>query len=394
MKIFFVIFIIFLAACIETDIYLPAFPDMMAYFGVSEGEIQKVLSWNFLGICLSSPLYGPLSDALGRKKPVLAALGLFLVGSLLTLFATEFPWMILGRALQGLGSGGCFILGTAILFDAFEKEKAVNAINQLNTFIPLAMAAAPMIGGYLNQAFGFRSNFLFITFTVLLSIATCLTMLPETLPREKRTPLQRDTVWRDLKQLLGNLSFWQLTIAVSLPFAGYITFLSGTSVLFVLEFGMDKALFPIVQGVLLAGWVLASLVLKRCIASFGVPFVKRAGLVCIVAGGAILAIMTWLAPRDAYLLTSGVVVYAFGANWIFGLYFPEAMELFPNSKGLAASVLTSARLSIAAATIELCARCYNHTVYPMSLIVIATIAIIWPLLTDYEKKLLRKQKLD
>ena len=69
LKYLFLIVVIFIAACIETDIYLPAFPDMMVWFSASEGAIQSLLTWNFLGICISGPLYGPLSDAVGRKKP-------------------------------------------------------------------------------------------------------------------------------------------------------------------------------------------------------------------------------------------------------------------------------------------------------------------------------------
>src|SRR5579885_3668479 len=81
LKYLLLIIVIFIAACIETDIYLPAFPDMMAFFSVSEETIQSLLTWNFIGICLSGPFYGPLSDAIGRKKPLIAALGLFLAGS-------------------------------------------------------------------------------------------------------------------------------------------------------------------------------------------------------------------------------------------------------------------------------------------------------------------------
>src|SRR5580700_2993957 len=125
LKFLFLIIFIFIAACIETDIYLPALPDMMAWFSVSEGAIQSLLTWNFVGICVSGPLYGPLSDAFGRKKPLLTALGMFLGGSLITLFAQSLDQMIVGRILQGLGSGGCFTLGTAILFDAFQKDRAI-----------------------------------------------------------------------------------------------------------------------------------------------------------------------------------------------------------------------------------------------------------------------------
>src|SRR5687768_5894408 len=106
---------IFVAACIETDIYLPAFPDMMNYFHVSEAMIQSVLTWNFIGLCVSSPIHGPLSDSLGRKKPLWVALSLFFLGSLVTVLAQDFHWLLLGRVLQGLGTGGCFSLGSAII---------------------------------------------------------------------------------------------------------------------------------------------------------------------------------------------------------------------------------------------------------------------------------------
>ena len=129
-KALFLIVAIFIAACIETDIYLPAFPDMMAWFAVSEGAIQGLLTWNFVGICVASPLYGPLADAFGRKKPLLVALGMFLLGSIITIFATSLDQMLWGRILQGLGSGGCFTLGTAIIFDVFQKEKAIQAWNR------------------------------------------------------------------------------------------------------------------------------------------------------------------------------------------------------------------------------------------------------------------------
>src|SRR5579872_6483105 len=100
-KYLFLIIVIFIAACIETDIYLPAFPDMMRFFQASEEQIQSLLTWNFIGICLSGPFYGPFSDSYGRKKPLLLALGLFLAGSLLTIFGQTFDQMLMGRLLQG-----------------------------------------------------------------------------------------------------------------------------------------------------------------------------------------------------------------------------------------------------------------------------------------------------
>lgn len=386
LKYLFLIIMVFIAACIETDIYLPAFPDMMAWFKVSEGAIQGLLTWNFVGICLAGPLYGPLSDAFGRKKPIIIALGMFLVGSLVTLFAQNINQMLVGRVLQGLGSGGCFTLGTAIIFDAFKKERAIDATNKLNTIVPLIMAAAPMLGGYLNQALGFRSNFLAIVLFVLLSFVVCLFFFEETLPVEKRIPLHWKNILKDFRRALTSLPFWQLTAVTSLLFAGYIAFLSGTALLFVVEFGMSKVIFPFVQAAVLGGWVAGSLLLTRAINKWGIFKIKRAGIALCLGGGIILALATGLTPRDPYLLTTGMVFYALGANWIIGLYFPESMEILPDIKGITASLLTSARLLIAALVVGMTSFLYNATIYPFSGVVLGSIALLLPILHFYEKR--------
>lgn len=393
LKYLFLIIVVFIAACIETDIYLPAFPDMMKWFSVSEGEIQGLLMWNFVGICLSGPFYGPISDSFGRKKPLVFALTIFLIGSIITVIAKTMDQMLWGRILQGLGSGGCFTLGIAIIFDSFQKERAINAMNKLNTTIPLIMSAAPMLGGYLNYNYGFRSNFLAIALFVLLSFAVTLWMLEETLPAGKRQPLNVKKVSSDFKRAFLHLPFWQITLATSVIFGGYIAFLSGSSVLFVVEFGMSKAIFPFIQAAILGGWVVGSLTTNRAIAKWGILKVKHAGIALTVLGGLILSLMTLIAPRDPYLLTIGMVFYAFGANWIFGLYFPEGMELLPDIKGLTASLLTSARLLIAALIVKLSSSIYNSTIYPLTALVVVTVVILLPILISYEKKRAKDLKL-
>lgn len=386
LKYLFLIIVIFIAACIETDIYLPAFPDMMAYFSASEGAIQSLLTWNFIGICVSGPLYGPLSDAFGRKRPLMIALGMFLFGSIVTLFAQNLDQMLWGRILQGLGSGGCFTLGTAIIFDAFQKDRAIAATNDLNTIVPLIMATAPMLGGYLNHTFGFRSNFLAIAFFVLLSFIICLFLFQETLPKEKRIPFQFKGILRDFKKALTCLPLWQVTIVVSLIFSGYIAFLSGTSVLFVVEFGMSKTVFPFIQGAILGGWVAGSLLLNRARHKWGVAKIKRAGTILCIVGAIELSLAALIAPTNPYLHTLGMVLYAFGANWIIGLYFPEAMELLPDIKGIVASLLTSARLAGAALIVGFASSLYDATIYPLVGVILGTIVVILPTLLYYEKR--------
>ncbi len=386
LKYLLLIIIIFIAACIETDIYLPAFPDMMTWFSVSEGAIQNLLTWNFIGICLSGPFYGPISDAIGRKKPLFFALALFLIGSVITIFAVTLNQMLVGRVLQGLGSGGCFTLGTAILFDAFQKEKAIKALNQLNLVIPIIMSMAPLLGGYLNLTFGFRSNFLCIALFVLISLILSVCFFKETLAPEKRSTLQIKSILGDYKKAFLSAPFWQLTFVLCIMFGAYIAFLAGSAILFVVEFEMSKVIFPFVQGAILGGWVVGSLSLSRAIKKWGIFNVKKAGIALSAIFGTLACLLALIFPRDPYLLTATMTFYAFGANWVIGLYFPEAMELLPEIKGVTSSLMTSARLLVGALTVGILGSTYNGTIYPLVIVIALTVATIVPTLILYERK--------
>lgn len=376
---------IFISACIETDIYLPAFTDMMQFFAISEEQIQGILTWNFIAICLAGPFYGPLSDAIGRKKPLLFALGIFFLGSLLTVYSNTFTLMLLGRILQGVGSGGCFVLGTAIIFDTFQGEKALLAINRINSIVPFLMAGAPLLGGYLNMAYGFRSNFIAIAFFVLISLLLTLFFLEEPLPVSKRSVFNVKEVAKQFKTVASSFPFWQTVFIVCLIFAGYLTFLSNISLFFVLELGVDKAALPYFQAALLGAWLIASLTFKKVIDCTCVQTTKKIGTTIFAAGGIIAFGSALIAPDNPYWITSGMVLYSIGANWVQGIYFPEGMELFPDMKGITASFLTSARLLITAGVVGFTSHFYDASIYPIAYTILGIVVVILANIWLYER---------
>ncbi len=132
--------------------------------------------------------------------------------------------------------------------------------------------------------------------------------------------------------------------------------------------------------------MVGSLFLNRALAKWGAKAVKQVGIICCVIGGLGLAVMALLEPRNGYLLTSAMVLNAFGANWMFGLYFPESMEILPHIKGITASLLTSARLLVAALVVVGLSALYNGTIYPFAIFMVGTILIILPTLISYERR--------
>lgn len=379
------IVLIFIAACIETDIYLPAFTDMMNHFGIGEEAIQGLLTWNFIGICLSCPFYGPFADAFGRKKPLFFALGIFALGSLITVLADNFTLMLWGRIFQGLGSGGCFTLGTAIIFDVFSKEKAENALNQLNTIIPMIMAMAPMLGGVLNHNFGFRSNFLAIFILVILSIIICLIFFEETLPKAERRSLEPKKIAADFKRAMLCLPFWQTTVFISLFFSIYIGFLSVIAVLFPLELGIDKSICPFFQSAVLGAWLFASLNYKRAAKYFG-KNLRVIGLFLTFFGTSTFCLFALALPTNPYLMTAGCMIQAIGFNFIMTIYFGEGMRWLDDIKGIAASLMTSARLLLTSIFVGISSHLYNKTIIPFALLALTCLIICGLIAWRYEKR--------
>lgn len=359
------IMVTFIAACIETDIYLPSFPDMMEFFHTSEATIQSLLSWNFVGICFSGPFYGPLSDSFGRKKLLMLALTLFLIGSIGTLVSADITTMLLWRLLQGLGSGGCFTLGTTIIFDKFKAEEAIKAINDINCIIPVIMAGAPMVGGYLNIHYGFRSNFLFVAIFVILSFLICLFFLDETLPREQRLPWEFKQVLANFGKAMRCWTFWQPTILVSVIFAAYLSYISYSSLLFVNHLGVSRELFPYYQGSILIAFVVATLSANKILTRFGIDKSMRWGMWLTCIGVICFLISASLRPQQYQLFHATMMVFAFGAGWLVGPYFTQAMEALPDIKGITASLVTSFRLLFTAGVIAITSNAFEGSVMPL-----------------------------
>ncbi len=376
----FLIIVIFAAACLETDIYLPAFPDIMAYFGVSETKIQWILSWNFIALCISGPIYGPLSDSFGRKGPLTVGLTLFLIGSIITAFANSFEWLLLGRVLQGLGAGGCFAIGGAIIFDAFQKDKAVLALNRINVIIPCLLGAAPMLGGFLNIHFGFRSNFIFVCLLVFISWLLFVATFKETLSSTQRKTMSLKLHSQDFMRICRNKSFWQLNLIISLLFTVYISFLSISPVLFMIGFGIAKDVYPLFQGTIIAAWLVASLGAEAMLERLGEHGMKKLGSTCLVASLILFILCLAFAARNPLLLTASLSIFALGFNWVQTPCFIEIMNIMPDLKGSVSALITSIRLLLSALAVALVGALYNGSIASFAYIFFAAMAVILPIL--------------
>ncbi len=376
----FLMVFIFLGAAMETDIYLPTFPDILSDFNTNAVMVQRILSYNFIGICLGSLLYGPLSDHFGRRKVLIFGFSIFLTASIGCIFSKSIEQLLAFRLLQGFGSSACVIVGTAMIFDLFEEESAAKLISDLNTLVVSLMAFAPLIGGWISLHMGYKANFVFIAVLVLISALKCFLFLPESLAVDKRKKLAPKRILSDYKTVLSSTEFWYNTLVTSLILGAYMIYVSNMSLLYIDKLGVSPKQFPFYQMATLATFVLVSLNNSRLIDKFGVEKLKATGLGLIFANTLIFFISPSNLLDSPVFLTATMCLFSIGAGLSIGLFFAKSMQVFPELTGIAASLVTAIRLFIVSAAIDIGSNAYKGTsqsVVQIMTLVVLVLAILW-----------------
>lgn len=365
----------FIAFYVETDIYTPSFPQMMIFFQTNEDNIQKLLSMNFLGLCLSSLFFGPASDAFGRKKILCLGTFIFLVGSIGCTFTNSLNVMIGARFFQGIGCGAIVSAGLATFFDIFAPEKSSRLISVLNGIVGGMMALAPLIGNWITLHIGWRANFILIMFLTAMVFFCYLFFMRETLPANKRTTFHFSQIVKNYFLLCTNQHFMGYTLIWCLMFSMVIVFISNLSLVFIDYLGVSQEVFGYYQASIAGSFFVGSLSAAYLIKKLGMNVTKVLGSLIFMVGSFLLVFTSFLAPLPLALI-SGMVMCAIGSALAITLFFADSMlSVSEQLKGSAVSLTQSLRLSLSAGLVGIAAKGFDGTTKPMSLLVLITLGI-------------------
>src|SRR5262249_36510007 len=144
---------------LSVDMYLPSWPEMARLLNATPAQVQLTISVYLIGFAIGQVIYGPLSDRHGRKPVLLAATALFIFASVICTVARSIEVLIAARALQALGGAGMMVLPRAIVRDLYEGVYVAREMARMAAVMALTPVVAPLLGGVLETAFGWRSNF-------------------------------------------------------------------------------------------------------------------------------------------------------------------------------------------------------------------------------------------
>jgi DHA1 family bicyclomycin/chloramphenicol resistance-like MFS transporter len=243
---------------LSIDMYLPALPAIQAELATTSAAVQSTLTGILLGMALGQLLVGPLSDALGRRTPLLAGLVLYAATSALCIVAPNVALLGALRVVQGLSVAVAAVVATAVVRDLFSGTALARVLSRL-LVIPLAAPVlAPSIGGAVLQWTQWRGVFVILAALGVLLVALVAMGIGETLPPQRRRPSRVGPMVRSYRALLRDRTFVGLVLVTGLAMAALIAYVAGSSFVFQAEYGLTEQQFGLTFGAGGIGLIMAS----------------------------------------------------------------------------------------------------------------------------------------
>lgn len=201
---------------ISSDIYAPSLPAIASSLSTSINTVQFTMAIFLLGLSLSQMFYGPLSEGIGRRPTLLIGLTITLIGSVLCLCAPNITVLMIGRLIQGCGTGSCATLWRSIFRDSFSGHELAKYGSYLSVLIIFVIPAAPAIGGYLQQYISWRAVFAFLLIYTIITMLILIRYLPETSEHHHRERLKINFIKTTFMEILRHKTFMACAISVLL----------------------------------------------------------------------------------------------------------------------------------------------------------------------------------
>lgn len=267
------------------DMYLPALPDIATSFGSTSSGAQLTITGTLIGLALGQLIVGPLSDIVGRKRPLVAGIALHIATALLAVFTTGIAMLGVLRVFQGIGAASAAVVAMAMVRDLFSDRAVAVVISRLMLVLGVAPVIAPSVGGALLVATDWRGIFVVLALIGVLTALVALVALPETLAPQRRRTGGLVPVLRTYRALVRDRTFVALTFVASIVMAALFAYISGAPFVYQDRFGLDQQQFALVFSAGAFSMIGATQLNVRLLRRWSPQQIVRASLTAAVLAG-------------------------------------------------------------------------------------------------------------
>jgi MFS transporter, DHA1 family, multidrug resistance protein len=339
-----------LAACgpLSIDMYLPSLPALASAFSTTAAAAEITLTSFMCGFSLGMLLYGPLSDAYGRRPILLGGIVLYALASIGCALSFSIDSLVALRFLQALGAGSASVLARAIARDAHEATDAARVLSMLAIVTSIGPLLAPMIGGQLLLLGGWRAVFVVLTLFGAGCAVTTYLRVPETWPREKRASSALSQSFAAYGRLLTDPVTWGHVLCGGMAFASMFAYITATPFVYIEYFHVKPQHYGFFFGLNIIGIIGWNVINAR--------LVRRLGSLKLISIASFVSVVAALAVSLVCLTGWGglwsIVVCLFFVVGVVGLLSAncttDLMHRYPRNAGAAAAVFGAVQLALGA----------------------------------------------
>ncbi|WP_233873623.1 Bcr/CflA family multidrug efflux MFS transporter [Paraburkholderia adhaesiva] len=339
-----------LAACgpFGTDIYLPGMPSIAASFGVPASAAAATLTSFIAGFSGGMLLYGPLSDAWGRRPVLLAGLVMFTGASLACWLANSIGQLMLMRFVQALGAGAASVLARTIARDAHEPDEASKVLSMVALVTSIGPLLAPLIGGQLLLLGTWRTAFIaLMLFGMFCAVATYL-WVPETWPEENRASGAVSQAFVAYGRLLGNPVVWGHLLVGGMTFAALFTYITETPFVYIQYFHISPQHYGLFFAFNVLGIMIGNILNARLVGRLGTLRMISASSAISVVASLFVVFVCLTGWGGLWTMALGLCVVIGQIGILTSNCMTDLMSRYSNNAGAAAALFGATQLAFGA----------------------------------------------
>jgi MFS transporter, DHA1 family, multidrug resistance protein len=365
---------------LTTDLYLPSLPDIVRLLDTTTSRGQLTISAYLIGFAVGQIVYGPVSDRHGRKPVLIGAIVLYCLASLTCAFSTSIEMLIGARALQALGGCGGIVLARAVVRDLYSGARAGRELSLMASVMALAPVLAPIAGGALQTAFGWRSSFLVLVVAGIIGIIVIWMLLPETLKTRAAEPVSLGSMLASFREVARDPAYRAYLGLATTSYAGLFAWISAAS--FVLQdlYGLSPLRFGVAFAAGSIGYMVGSTFAARLVVRVGLDGIIGIGGVTLTVGGLAMVASLALGLTSAMSLVFPMAIYLAGLGMVMAQSIAGAMTPFPQRAGSASALLGFVQQGVSAICGAVVGSLLGQSAWPLAAAVAAmacTTLLLW-----------------
>lgn len=351
---------------VSSDLYLPSLPAIAQALAVSVHDAQFTITAFMAGLSISQLVYGPLSDGIGRKKPLIVGLSLCFLGSLICLLADGWLALMLGRAVQGLGAGAGTSLARSILRDLFDKEELAKNNSYIAMSSVVLLTIAPIVGGWIEAGFGWRYNFIALLGLSAVTLTLFILNIQESNAHINRDNLSFSAFKKNALLVLSSRHFLRYALCPLFTYGGILAWLTVTPVLLQEQLGLT----PVTMGWLYlcsgSGFAIGVLLNVRFIHVCGIETMMQLGFSFQLISGCLMLLLHLLGFFNLMAVAAPILIFMMGSSLVFPNSSAGAFMPFAKIAGTAAAIFGCMQVLGGVLSSGLLALSHDNHVMPMA----------------------------